>query len=236
MEGAVSSVVREARPKATATVPQTLAPQAPAAARLVALAPQAAAPVSAPAATALTRVQAAAGQVIPQLQYQVTRLGVAGQAGLAALTAAVAIAVAVLLPAWHSMQGLTANLAHAQHGPSGYSIEQAVPHLMASLPSRAQIPAVVGEVYAQAKAAGVPLDNGRYVYSPARSGSVASYDLEFPVKGAAYPALRTFINKTLAAVPAASLAKLQIERKAIGDQAVNADIGFVVFVRSEAGQ
>jgi hypothetical protein len=206
-------------------VPQTLEASAPA--RLVALAPQAAAPVSA---------VAAAGQVIPQLQYQVTRLGVAGQAGLAALTAAVAIAVGALLPAWHAMQGLSANLAQAQHAPSGYSIEQAVPHLMSSLPTRAQIPAVVGAVYAQAKAAGVPLDTGRYVYSPAKSGSTASYDLEFPVKGAAYPALRTFINGTLAAVPAASLAKLQIERKAIGDQAVNADIGFVVFVRSEAGQ
>lgn len=233
----MSAEAQEARRAVqAAAVPQTLEASAAPAARLVALAPQAAAPAGAPSATALTRVQAAAGQVIPQLQYQVARLGVAGQAGLAAFTAAVAIAIGALLPTWHAMQGLGANLTQAQHAPGGYSIEQAVPHLMASLPSRAQIPAVVGEVYAQAKAAGVPLDTGRYVFSPAKSGSVASYDLEFPVKGAAYPALRTFINKTLAAVPAASLTKLQIERKAIGDPAVNADIGFVVFVRSEAGQ
>lgn len=224
---------QEARSAPPAAAPQALAPAAPSAARLVALAPQAAAPVSAAAGTALARVQVVAGQVIPHLQYQVTRLGVAGQAGLAALTAAAAIAVGALLPAWHATQNLGANLAQAQHAPSGYSIEQAVPHLMASLPTRAQIPAVVGAVYAQAQAAGVPLDNGRYVYAPARSGSVASYSLEFPVKGAAYPALRTFINKTLAAVPAASLAKLQIERKAVGEQAVNADIGFVVFVRED---
>ncbi len=223
----------EARPGTQAAVPQALAPSAPPAARLVALAPQAAVPVSATAPTALARAQAAAGQVIPQLQYRVARLGVAGQAGLAALTAAVAIAVGALLPAWHATQNLSANLANAQHAPSGYSIEQAVPHLMASLPTRAQIPAVVGAVYAQAQAAGVPLDNGRYVYAPARSGSVASYGMEFPLKGVAYPALRTFINRTLAAVPAASLAKLQIERKAVGDQAVNADIGFVVFVRED---
>lgn len=232
----MSSEAQELRPVARAAVPQTLEATAAPAARLAALAPQAAAPVSVPAATALSRVQAAAGQVIPQLQYQVTRLGVAGQVGLAALTAAVAIAVGALLPAWHAMQGLSVNLSQAQHAPSGYSIEQAVPRLMASLPTRAQIPAVLGEVYAQAKAAGVPLDTGRYVFSPAKSGSVASYDLEFPVKGAAYPAVRSFINHTLAAVPAASLTKLQIERKAVGEQSVNADIGFVVFVRSEAGQ
>ncbi|HEY2274634.1 MAG TPA: hypothetical protein VGH61_03955 [Steroidobacteraceae bacterium] len=232
----MSSEAQELRPVAHAAVPQTLEATAAPAARLAALAPQAVAPVSVPAVTALTRVQAAAGQVIPQLQYQVTRLGVAGQVGLAALTAAVAIAVGALLPAWHAMQGLSANLSQAQHAPSGYSIEQAVPRLMASLPTRAQIPAVLGEVYAQAKAAGVPLDTGRYVFSPPKSGSVASYDLEFPVKGAAYPAVRSFINHTLAAVPAASLTKLQIERKAVGEQSVNADIGFVVFVRSEAGQ
>lgn len=229
----MSGEPQEARPATHAPAPQALESSAPPAARLVALAPQAAAPVSVAAQTALARVQAAAGQVVPQLQYQVARLGVAGQAGLAALVAAVAIAAGVLLPAWHATQNLSANLAHAQHAPSGYSIEQAVPHLMASLPTRAQIPAVLGEVYAQAQAAGVPLDTGRYVFAPAKSGGVASYNLEFPVKGAAYPALRTFINHTLAAVPAASLAKLQIERKAVGEQAVNADIGFVVFVRED---
>jgi hypothetical protein len=230
----MSTEAREARAEAPAAAPP---------ARLVtvatpplqALAPRAALPAAAPAASALLRVQAAAGQIVPQVQYQVARLGVAGQAGLAALTAAVAIAAGALLPAWHAMQNLSANLAQAQHGPSGYSIEQAVPRLMTSLPTRAQIPAVLGEVYAQAKAAGVSLDNGRYVYAPPKSGAVASYDLEFPVKGAAYPALRTFINRTLAAVPAASLTKLQIERKAVGEQAVNADIGFVVFVRNEDG-
>jgi hypothetical protein len=231
----MSRETRAARPAPPVAVTQALEATAAPAARLAALAPRAAAPVSATAATALARVQAAAGEVIPRLQYHVTRLGTAGQAGLAALTAAAAIAVGALLPAWHAMQNLSLNLAQAQHAPSGYSIAQAVPRLMASLPTRAQIPAVVGEVYAQAKAAGVPLDNGRYVYAPARSGSVASYELEFPVKGAAYPALRTFINRTLAAVPAASLAKLQIERKVVGEQAVNADIGFVVFVRSEDG-
>ena len=225
----MSAEAREVRPEA----PAAARPVAVATPALPALAPQATLGAAASAVSALVRVQAAAGQVVPQLQYRVARLGIAGQAGLAAAAAAVAIAVGGLLPAWHAMQGLRANLAQAQHAPSGYSIEQAVPRLMTSLPSRAQIPAVVGEVYAQAKAAGVSLDDGRYVFAPAKSGTVASYDLEFPVKGATYPALRTFINKTLAAVPAASLTKLQIERKAIGAQAVNADIGFVVFVRSE---
>jgi hypothetical protein len=91
---------------------------------------------------------------------------------------------------------------------------------------------VIGQIFIQAKEAGVPLDTGHYVYSPAKAGAIARYDLEFPVK-ASYPDIRGFINRTLTAVPAAALGKLHVERKAVGDQVVNADIGFVVFVRSE---
>src|SRR5256885_17255571 len=84
----------------------------------------------------------------------------------------------------------------------------------------------------QAKEAGVSLDKGHYLYVPAKSGTIARYELEFPVK-AGYPEIRSFINRTLGAVPAVALSKLHVERKAVADPLVNADIGFVVFVRSE---
>jgi hypothetical protein len=108
-----------------------------------------------------------------------------------------------------------------------------VPHVVASLPTRAEIPAVIGKIYAQAQTAGVSIDKGRYAYVPAKGGAIGRYEVEFPVS-AAYPAIRTFINGTLTAVPAASLDKLRFERKAVGEQVVNADVGFVVFVRGEA--
>lgn len=182
--------------------------------------------------SALARAQAAASQLVPQLQYQIARLGAAGQAGLTALVAALVVAVSTLLPAHHALQALSAELARAQHPSAAASADQAIPQLVASFPTRAQIPAVIGQVVTQAKAAGVSLDVGRYVYTPARSGAIARYDLEFPVK-ASYPDIRSFINRTLSAVPAAALNKLHVERKAVGDQVVNANIGFVVFVRSE---
>jgi hypothetical protein len=62
---------------------------------------------------------------------------------------------------------------------------------------------------------------------------VGRYELEFPLK-AEYPKVRDFINRTLNAVPSAGLDKLRIERKAVGDALVNADVRFVVFVRSES--
>ena len=226
--------------EADAAVPSTLqvvqapAAHAPVPARV--LAPATAARVAAaPLAersAALERVQAVAGQLVPHLQYQIMRLGTAGQAGLAALVGALAVAIGALVPAYHALQMLNVDIARAQHPSAVNNIEQAIPHLVASLPTRAQIPALIGQVVMQAKEAGVSLDKGHYLYVPPKSGAIARYELEFPVK-AGYPEIRSFINRTLGAVPAVGLSKLHVERKAVADPMVNADIGFVVFVRSE---
>ena len=190
------------------------------------------APAATLAAAALPRLAAFARQVVPQVQYRITQLGVAGQAGLAALVAAAVIVFSVLLPARQALHRLDAELLRAAHAPSETALQQAVPRLMNALPTRAQMPGVVGQVFAQAQAAGVSLDSGKYVYAPGRGTSIGRYELEFPVK-ARYVNIRTFIDRTLSAVPAASLDKLHIERKAVGDAVVNAEIGFVVFVRGE---
>ena len=180
----------------------------------------------------LAQLQAAATQVLPRLQYQITRLGPTGQAGLAALMAALVFAISTLLPAHHALDSLSADIARAQHPSAAHGPDQAVPRLVESLPTRSQIPGVIGLMYTQAKASNVALDTGHYVYSAPKAGSLGRYDMEFPVK-AGYPDLRNFINKTLTAVPSAALSKLHVERKAVGDAQVSANVGFVVFVRSE---
>ena len=195
--------------------------------------PAAPAPLALPARTsALARLRVGASELVPYAQYQLTRLGIAGQAGLVALTAAAVVAVSALIPAQHSLQALNAELANARHAPAAMSAEQALPRVIATLPTRVQMSGVIGQIVAQAKTAGVSLDTGRYVYTPAKGGEIARYELEFPVK-ASYPDIRAFIDHTLTAVPSAALGKLRVERKTVGDAVVNADVGFVVFVRSE---
>ena len=222
------------QPQSDAQLPATVNAPAPLAAPVLAAAMAVRGAVAAlpGRSAALTRAQAVATQLVPQLQYRIARLGPAGQVGLAALVAALVVAVSTLLPAHHALQALSADIVRAQHPSAAALADQAAPHLVASLPTRAQIPAVIGQIFIQAKEAGVSLDTGHYVYSPAKAGAIARYDLEFPVK-ASYPDIRGFINRTLTAVPAAALGKLHVERKAVGDQVVNANIGFVVFVRSE---
>jgi hypothetical protein len=184
------------------------------------------------ARSALARAQGAAGEIVPRLQYQLARLGPAGQTGLVALVAALVFAASTLLPAQHALDSLSADLARAQHPSGAQSPDQAVPRLVESLPTRAQIPAVIGLIYAEASKSGVPLDVGHYSYSSPKAGALGRYDVEFPVK-AGYPQIRTFINGTLTAVPAAALDKLHVERKTVGDAGVSANIGFVIYVRSE---
>jgi len=233
MEGSAVSL-EQRQPEAAARAAAGAVVEAPAAPPVLAAAR---APRSAVAAlperiSALARVQAGATQLGPQLQYQIARLGPAGQVGLAGLVAALVFAASTLLPARHALDALSANIARTQHPSAALSADQAAPRLVESLPTRKQIPAVIGLIYGKAKEAGVPLDTGHYVYSPPKAGALARYDVDFPVK-ASYPDIRNFINHTLSAVPAAALNKLHVERKAVADPMVNADIGFVVFVRSE---
>lgn len=182
---------------------------------------------------ALTRSRALAGSALLQLQYQVMRLGVAGQIGAAAILAALVLGLSVLLPGHQAVSSLGAELSRLQHhAPAAPAGTTTVSGFMQALPTRAEMPAVLGKFVEQAKQAGVQLDNGHYAFSPAQAGGISRYEIEFPLKGD-YPNIRAFINSALSAVPAAGLDKLQVERKSIGDHTVSADVRFVVFVRSE---
>jgi hypothetical protein len=183
-------------------------------------------------AVLVARGRGVAAALLPQLEYRLMRLGIAGQAGLAVLAAAAVVTVTVLIPAQHALRVLNADLVRARQPAAAAAAEQAAPRLVQSLPARGQLPGVIGQVFTQAKAAGVAIDKGRYVYAPAKRGGIERYELEFPVK-APYPQIRSFIDGTLKTVPAVALDKLRLERKAVGEEAVNADVGFVVFVRAE---
>lgn len=192
-------------------------------------------PAAAARVDLITRLRGTVVGIVPHAQYQLTRLGALGTTGLVAILAAVVIGLGALVPGQNAIRALDADIARAKqhHPPSEVTPEEGVGRLVSALPTRGQIPAVIGLVLQQAQQAGVPLDVGHYDFVPAKSaGGVGRYELEFPVH-ASYPQVRDFINRTLTAIPAAGLDKLRIERKTVADQTVNADVRFVVFVRGE---
>lgn len=184
-------------------------------------------------APVMRRMREGIGAIVPQAQYRIARLGVVGVTGLAGLLAAAAILLGGLIPGQSALRALDADLAKARLSPPvGMTPEEGLGRFMGSLPTRGQIPVVIGEVLQQARQAGVPLDNGHYSFVAGKAGNASRYELEFPVK-ASYPQIRDFINRTLTTVPAAGLDKLHIERKSVADETVIADVRFVIFVRSE---
>ena len=169
-------------------------------------------------------------RALPQARYQLMRVGPAGLTGIGALLAAAVAALVLLLPAHQSVLALRNELIKAGHAAPAVRPELSPQQFAASLPTREQVPALLGVVLAQATAAGVVLEQGRYSFTPATSNRLARYTFEFPVK-ANYGNIRTFIDKSLAALPALGLDKLHVERKNVGDMVVSADVGFVIYLR-----
>jgi hypothetical protein len=181
----------------------------------------------------VARLRGSLGGLVPQAQYQIARLGALGVTGVAALLAAAVIALSALISGQNAIRALDADVIRAQqHSHTELTPEEGLGRFVATLPTRGQIPSVIGQVLQQAQQAGVALDSGHYAFTPAKTGNVGRYELEFPVK-ASYPQVRDFINRTLTAIPAAGLDKLHIERKTVADETVNADVRFVIFVRGE---
>ena len=168
---------------------------------------------------------------VPELRYRVMRLGLPGIAGLISLAVAAVLVMVLLIPAHQSIESLSTQLSQAAVPAPMPAASTLTPQQFAgSLPSRGQIPALLGTVLVQAHEAGVVLEQGKYTFTPAAADHLARYSFEFPIK-ADYAKVRGFINKSLAAIPALGLDKLQIVRKNVGDTAVSAEVGFVIYLK-----
>lgn len=170
--------------------------------------------------------------------FVVRRLGVVGMSGGILLVTSLVLVITLLVPAQRAVTDLRTQLASALASPASASAQaSANPEVSAgkfvnSLPSRAQLPSVLALVAGQAELANLQLQQGTYQLTPGKSGGLARYQLAFPVKGT-YPALRKFIDGTLAAVPAAALESIRMEREDVSSNELEAELNFVVFVRGE---
>ena len=167
------------------------------------------------------------------LLYQMNRIGRVGAAGATILLFAVIFFFSTVLPQQRELRALEQQLRQAYHLDN--AAEPAPVRLnrfINTLPKRGDLPKILDQVFTLASAAGVTLDHGRYELSPTRAGHLAQYRMTFPIKGR-YPAIRQFIDSILTTVPSAALQGLRIERKAIAEDSVAADLRFSVFLRND---
>jgi len=192
----------------------------------------AAVPVTAAgAATAIAHSRLLGAQALAHAGYQLRRLGTTTLAGIAAMVTAVSVFVAYNLPQSQAVAALQGQLSRLA---TGGAVAAVTPNgaTLASLPQRREAPEVVAKVYEEAKAAGIELPRGQYEYVPARDGVAARYRMTFPVH-ASYPQIRSFLDRTLLALPAVAVEGLRIERKSVGDGSVDAEVKLAAYVRGE---
>jgi len=229
----------KAEPDREAAPGEGKAPAAATVTRLVPVPPRPVASAAVPATTAVTttkstaivRAQLLGTQALAHAGYQLRRLGTTTLAGIAAMVTAVTMFLAYNLPQGHAVTALQGQLARLA---TSSATTAAAPKgaTLASLPPRHEAPEVVAKVYEEAKAAGIDLPRGQYEYVPARDGVAARYRMTFPVR-ASYPQIRSFLDRTLIALPAVAVEGLRLERKSVGDGTVDAEVKLAAYVRGE---
>lgn len=200
------------------------------------VASQAQLPEAAPKVSVLTRLSGSS--LIPYARYGAQKIGHAGIIGLSFLIFSIATFFSANSPLREQILSQTAALEDARDlagsqqntGGSGDPAGTAQ-ELIKELPSRDDLPEIMGQIVTVATAAGLTLDRGNYEFTATESGDVSRYRLNLPVRGS-YPQVRAFIENTLAAVPVAALESMRVERNQVSDQTIAADLKFAVLVGS----
>lgn len=87
----------------------------------------------------------------------------------------------------------------------------------------------LARLYAVANANGIQLRRAEYRMTAQSDQKLARYQIVMPVQGG-YPAIRRFVSQALAEMPMLALSQVQLQRKAIGDTAVEAQVTFTLYL------
>ena len=170
---------------------------------------------------------------LPRAAWTVGRTGRAGLVGLGLLLAAALFLVSTYLQVSRDVDALRADVAAARtRAPSDVRDEEVRPASpLQALPTRAEIPAILRQLFGKATEARLAVDIARYELGAAKAGGVVRYQVAFAVTGP-YPQVREFLDSTLETMPAVAISSLALERKSIHDGNVEAQLRMTVYARS----
>jgi Tfp pilus assembly protein PilO len=195
--------------------------------------------VTMPRRSAVAQAVYGARSIAPYANHAVQRLGKAGIIGVALCAFSLATLISTNSPLRQQLSDDAAaleQLASASEGAAVATLASPQTQLASfvnSLPTRQDLPALMGQLVATSASVGVDLEEGRYeLMTASKAGDIARYRLSFPVVGS-YPQVRSFIDQALVAVPTMSLDGLSLQRGEISDGVVTAELDFAVFVRTE---
>jgi Tfp pilus assembly protein PilO len=170
------------------------------------------------------------------LSYSAQRIGKTGIVGLALVIFSAITFISGNLPLRQQYADRSAELAVARKDASDLRAGTVAetPELKATrfvdgLPTIDDVPIVLGGIVTVAAASGLELEQGTYEYVAADGSSIARYQMTLPVVGT-YPEIREFVEDVLATAPAVSLDSLRIERGAVSEATITADLKFSILL------
>ena len=170
---------------------------------------------------------------LPRAAWTIGRTGRAGLLGIGLLLAAVVFLVSTHLKIVGEVEELREGVAAAQRKAQQPAPARAADPLatLRALPERDEMPAILRQLFNRAAQAKLSVDTAKYQISEMKSSGVVRHQITFPVTGP-YPVIRAFIDATLASMPAVALSELVLERKAISEGDVEAQMRITIFTRS----
>lgn len=165
------------------------------------------------------------------------RLGMAGLAGVLAAVCAMAIYLFAVLPAERQVQAGEAQVRHLRAHPQGAAVAQpsrsgdsaALSEFYGQFPPMARLPELLGTLHALAHEHGIAIPRGDFKFANNDGEKLLRYEITLPVK-CSYLQLRNFIDAAAHKLPTLGLNEISIKREAVGDDMVQARLGFILYL------
>lgn len=97
-----------------------------------------------------------------------------------------------------------------------------------------KLPAQLARLHQIAQANGIVLRQGEYKLQREADSRLVQYRIVLPVQGP-YLRLRRFMGAVLEAMPALALDQVSFERKLVGEEVIEAQMRFTLFLRDDEG-
>jgi hypothetical protein len=144
------------------------------------------------------------------------------------LVGAAALWPLALQPAQARLERARSQLA-AAHAAAPSPARTAVAAPYGQLWREERFPDVLAQALASAAECGLRLDEGAYRVTRENAGQLARYQILLPVRGD-YMQLRRYLAGLNASLPGLALERVQFERPKVGDAALEAHLGLVLFM------
>ena len=171
----------------------------------------------------------------PMAARLAANLGAPGIVGVGLLVFLAALYFSALRPEQARLAQLQQELSQARErkaqaaAPRAQSSAEKLATFYAAFPGAAQLPDLLGTVFAGARRQGLRLEQGEYRLVGSAGGALTQFQITLPIRGS-YPQIRKFVDGALEEVPTLSLDSIHFERQKVADTTVEAKVRLIVYL------